>query len=64
MGVFLPGVGQLLNVSAKVVSGFRDPRLIQRSHQSVSIQNSVKRTAKQETKEADKPAAARSRKRV
>jgi len=42
----LPGGGQLLDVSANFLSGFRDPRLIQRSHQSVSIQNSVKRTAK------------------
>src|SRR6266404_1256605 len=41
MGIFLPGGGQLLDVSANFLSGFRDPRLIQRSHQSVSIQNSV-----------------------
>ena len=38
MGIFLPGGGQLLDVSANFLSGFRDPRLIQRSHQSVSIQ--------------------------
>jgi hypothetical protein len=41
MGIFLPGGGQLLDVSADFLSGFRDPRFIHSLHQSASLQNPV-----------------------
>jgi hypothetical protein len=40
-GIFLSGGGQLLDVSANFLSGFRDPCFIHSLYQSVSFQNPV-----------------------